>query len=66
MLSFRVSIRTRGQRNLPFELTVYNYTLKPPKNITQLNTKFDFSVNSLHQILFLFSLSNFHYVNLRL
>ena len=44
MLSFWISIRTRNLRNLPFELSVWNYTLKSPKNITQLNTKSGFSV----------------------
>ena len=41
---FRISIRTRNLRNLQFELSVYYCTLKPPKDITRLNTKFGFSV----------------------
>ena len=38
-------------QNLLFRFTVWitvNGTLKPPKNITQLNTKFGFSVTMAH------------------
>ena len=55
MLSFRISIRTRKLQNLLFwtyclnlllELP-FNSTLKPPKNITQLNTKLGFSITHI-------------------
>ena len=35
--------------NLPFEITVKYCTLKPPKNITQLNTKLGFSVTHFNK-----------------
>ena len=50
MSSFRTNIRTRRLWNLLFKFTVWITiygTLKPPKNITQLNTKFGFSVTHI-------------------
>ena len=49
VLSFRISIRTRKLRNLLFKFTV-NGTLKPPKNIIQLDIKLGFSVTPFLQI----------------
>ena len=56
VLSFRISIRTRKLRDLLFKLTIWTYRLKlhtkTPYNMTQLNTKFGFSVISFISILF--------------